>query len=280
MTTKRQISVTAWSASPVPVVFPRSTHRQYLPPFVIGLVGTLLLHGLVLQAVVFGSRAHKVRPPQVQDPGSSLNKTAATTADALVFIDLPKSAKTTDEIDEALASIRAELMDSPIPKIRLDPSPPPSVETLALGDNMDPASTVDNGDGAERARLYGIYTGQIQARIERVWRRPRTPVQEVSDSTKSPNTAEYFHCQVQIVQDSRGNVQEVLLPRCSGSVAWQRSLVRAINQASPLPAPPDPKVFAPSVILNFVGFAFGPGMPSEDYEIQGNALAQTSAPTR
>ncbi len=275
MTAKRQISVIAWSASPVPVPSPRSAHRQYLPPVVIGLAGTLLLHGLVLQTAVFGSRAHKVRPPEVQDPGSSLNK---TTADALVFINLPKTAKTTDEIDEALASIRAELKDSPIPKIRLDPSPPRSVEILALGEDMDPASAVDNGDSADRARLYGIYTGQMQARIERVWRRPRTPVQEVSDSTKSPNTAEYFHCQVQIVQDSSGNVQEILLPKCNGSVAWQHSLVLAIQQASPLPAPPSPKVFSPAIALEFVGYAYINGGPDDEYETASTATLQTTTP--
>ncbi len=280
VTTKRQISVTAWSASPVPVVSPRSAHRQYLPPFVIGLVGTLLLHGLVLQTVVLGSRAHRIRPPDVQDPGSSLNKLAATPADALVFIDLPKTTTTTEEIDEALASIRAELKDSPIPKIRLDPSPPRGVEILAFGEDMDPASDVDIGDSADRARLYGIYTGQMRARIERAWRRPRTPVQEVSDSTKSPNIAEYFHCQVQIVQDSSGNVQEILLPKCNGSVAWQHSLVLAIQQASPLPAPPSPKVFSPAIELEFVGYEYVVGGPDDEYETASPGTLQATISIR
>jgi hypothetical protein len=50
--------------------------------------------------------------------------------------------------------------------------------TLPMVANSNQASKPSNtgGDGAEQARLFGIYTGQIQAQIDRVWRRPRTPV--------------------------------------------------------------------------------------------------------
>jgi hypothetical protein len=271
VTTNRKISVTTWSEAHVPVVANRSAHRQFLPPVVIGFAGSLLLHGLVLQTVVLGSRAHKIRPPEVQEPGSSLNKPEAKPADALVFIDLPKTPNTTEEIYEALASVRAAIKDSPIPVTHPDPSPPLAIETLALSDHNESTSSVDSSDGAERARLFGIYSGQIQARIERVWRRPRTPVNDDSDSTKTTNSVEYFQCQVQIVQDSIGNVQEILLPNCNGSVAWQRSLVLAIQQASPLPAPPSPTVFNRTVPLHFVGFAYIDGGSEEGYDTKPDA---------
>jgi len=49
---------------------------------------------------------------------------------------------------------------------------------------------------------------------------------------------------VQIEQDRSGVVKEITLKQCNGDARWQLSLVRAIESASPLPAPPDPSVFA------------------------------------
>ena len=123
MTTHRKMTVTVWSDSLDSVAAQQRAHRPFLPPVAIGLCGTLLLHGLVLQTLVLGSRAHRIRPPEVQEPGSSLNKPAAKPADALVFVELPKIAKTADEIDDALASVRAAIKDSPIPVTHPDPSP-------------------------------------------------------------------------------------------------------------------------------------------------------------
>jgi hypothetical protein len=282
MTPDRKIMVTAWSASQDPVIIEKGAPRRFFPPVVIGLIGSLLLHGLALQSVVFGSRAQTIRPPDVQEPGSSLNKPAAKPADALIFIDLPKIAKTTDGIDEALASVRAAIKDTPIPVTVPDPSPLRHVETLALSDDEDSAPSVDDGDGVERARLFGMYSGQIQARVERVWRRPRTPVNDGSDSTKGSDSVEYFQCQAQIFQDSIGNVREILLPNCNGSVAWQRSLVLAIQQASPLPAPPSPRVFSHSLTLSFIGYAYRAGSADDVYEIETASTEQAASksPTR
>src|SRR6202012_449133 len=115
------------------------------------------------------------------------------------------------------------------------------------------------GDAAELARLFGVYTGQIQARIDRVWRRPRTPVNAIAVDQKPTGTDESFQCEAQIVQDAKGNVQEILLPRCNGSAAWQHSLIVAIRQASPLPAPPSTRVFTQSITVTFVGLPYAEG---------------------
>ncbi len=77
---------------------------------------------------------------------------------------------------------------------------------------------------------------------------------------------ESFQCRVQIAQDASGNVHEILLPACDGSAAWQRSLVVAIQQSSPLPMPPDPSLFAPTVTLDFVGIPYSAGQREDDYE--------------
>lgn len=119
--------------------------------------------------------------------------------------------------------------------------------------------------------LYGRYVGQIRARIDRAWRRPRTAI-----------GAPLFQCQVQIEQDSLGQVSDITLVQCDGAARWQLSLVRAIEAASPLPAPPDPAVFTRHVLLEFRAMAYTPHAPAGLYEpvasLSGIAAQQGSAP--
>jgi hypothetical protein len=278
VTTDPKFTVTPWSASQSPIIAATPADKRFLPPAIIGLVGTLLLHAVALQTALTGNQGHKIRAPEIQQPGSSLNKSHATPAESLVFIDLPKTANTNNQIDQSLGYLRAAIKNTPIAVMPPDPSPPLAVETLALDDEKLSASSVDSGDGTERGRLIGIYSGQIQARIERIWRRPRSPVNEHASLTDAATVDESFRCQVQIVQDAKGYVQEVLLPNCNGTFAWQRSLVTAIQQASPLPAPPSPTVFSHSIALSFVGLPYVTGAPEEDYEIAPIKIAQTNSP--
>jgi len=147
--------------------------------------------------------------------------------------------------------------------------PPKSLEALNLPDmtaglpqprinveeSEDAAANEAAGDQAGHALLFGRYMGQISARIERAWQRPRTQIGAPS-----------FLCRVQINQDRAGNVREVTLQRCGGSVRWQASLVHAIEAASPLPAPPDPDVFSNLVSLEFDADAYVPGGSEEGFE--------------
>jgi hypothetical protein len=275
VTTHRPITIATWIESSIPLVPERRPHKRFLPPVVIGLAGTLLLHTLALQTALTGSLAHKIRPPEIQQPGASLSKSNAKPAESLVFIDLPKTATTDNLVDQSLVYLRMAKKKTPIMVMPPDPSPLLNVETLPLEDEKQSASSVDSGDGTERARLVGIYTGQIQARIERIWLRPRSPVNETASPTNTANTDESFQCQVQIIQDGKGYVQEVLLPHCNGSAAWQHSLVLAIQQASPLPAPPSPTVFSHSIALILVGLPYSAGAPEGDYEIVPIRTVQT-----
>ena len=117
------------------------------------------------------------------------------------------------------------------------------------GDLSDP-STPDPG----RQLLFGRYVGQIAARIERAWTRPRVPI----DSA-------FFACRVRITQDHNGTVQEIELVRCNGNTRWQTSLVQAIQTASPLPAPPDAAVFTREIILDLQSMQFTPGSSTEGF---------------
>ena len=115
--------------------------------------------------------------------------------------------------------------------------------------------------GPGLAALSGQYLGQIHARIDRAWLRPRTAI-----------GAEVFRCQVEIRQRRDGKVETITLQDCNGTVGWQESLVRGIEAASPLPAPPNPAVFAKRVVLHFRAVAYAPGQPADTYESMRPAL--------
>ncbi len=117
------------------------------------------------------------------------------------------------------------------------------------------------GDATARAALFGRYLGQITARISRAWLRPRTSI-----------GGDRFSCWVQVEQDSRGNVEEITLKSCNGTIAWQASLVHAIESASPLPAPPDSSVFTKTLTFEMGADGFDRQRSADGYE---PALAST-----
>jgi len=129
---------------------------------------------------------------------------------------------------------------------------PPAVPSTNEEGDEGSATTEDT---REYALMAGRYLGQITARIERAWTRPRTPVVEG-----------LFACRVRLTQDPRGAVQGIDLVRCNGDGSWKRSLVSAIESASPLPAPPDPKVFAHVVTLELRSLPYAAGASADGFE--------------
>jgi TonB C terminal len=216
----------------------------------MGIAGTLLLHALAVPSLILGAAAHK---PHKQEPlGAGVQRTASPVAPAetLVLISLSNSVKPdadplggTGALGFRLEKVRAPLTPPSLPSISFDGADLPAAA---------PETTANAGDAAERVLMFGRYTGQISARIERAWEKPKSPVNKLSTERSwvaiDPDT---FVCQVQIRQDNRGNVQEVLLLACNGTEAWRHSLVIAINQSSPLPAPPIPTVFQRTLTMTF-----------------------------
>jgi hypothetical protein len=151
---------------------------------------------------------------------------------------------------------------------RHPPVPPPTlteINVTAAAPTLAPLSRETAGSGSaqsdDRAGLgamYGRYRGQIQARVDRAWLRPRTAI-----------GAPIFQCQVQIDQDTTGRVLATTLRECNGSTRWQLSLVHAIQAASPLPAPPNPAVFVHHVLLTFRAAAYSSGSSVQLYEPPG-----------
>jgi TonB C terminal len=178
----------------------------------------------------------------------------------------------------------------PVTLISPDPLPHIEIPTDRVDVNAEAAAKVDSGDPAGRALLFGRYSGQIQARIERAWLRPRSQISSDLDSSTNPiataatrdnlAAAQEFRCQVRILQEAHGAVREVQMLSCNGSITWQQSLVRAILSASPLPAPPDPAVFTKSLTMTFEGQAYTPGDSTDGYEVEPVSTASISGPSR
>jgi hypothetical protein len=268
----QKMDVVDWQDSPLPAVVKTRNPRRFLSPTLIGILGTLLLHALVIQSVPWG-RGPKLKAPETAESADALSMSNTDSAESLVLISLPTLADSTQAAVQRVVSSLPDLKKMKIkPTADADPPATLNIESLALREDQAARLTIERGDGAELARLFGIYTGQIRARIARVWRRPRTPVNDNRVDQKQADTDESFQCEAQVVQDVRGNVQEILLPRCNGSPAWQRSLVLAIQHASPLPAPPSDNVFSASITLNFVGLSYFAGAPEDEYELEQRTL--------
>jgi hypothetical protein len=215
-----------------------------------GVLASLLLHVLLLTPVLMGNPPSKHRALVGLSTGA--NEQSAMT---LVFIDEPKPGIArrvpTDEVTSLLPPSNALLRPVAVPPV------PPPTDIDELEDLQDPenASNEVPEEGPDHSMMVGRYLGQINARIERAWIRPRRPI-----------ASGLFACRVRIVQANDGRVQEVEILQCDGDVSWQTSLVRAIQSASPLPAPPDPKVFSRKLTLEFHSIPFLPGTDSEGFE--------------
>jgi hypothetical protein len=82
------------------------------------------------------------------------------------------------------------------------------------------------------------YGELVTARIYRHWRVP-------------PTVPEGAVCKVRIVQADDGAVRSATPFECDAHPGLAASVTRAVQQASPLPLPPDPKVFRSTLVIVF-----------------------------
>lgn len=94
-------------------------------------------------------------------------------------------------------------------------------------------------DHAALATARTAYLSQIQARIERSWDHPLIALGRA------------FRCQVKIQQTHQGGIKSLTLADCDGDEAWQQSLLRAVRNAAPFPAPHDEQAFIEELTLDF-----------------------------
>lgn len=91
---------------------------------------------------------------------------------------------------------------------------------------------------AEDAGLLNQYVALIEQRIVRNWNRP-------------PSARPGLECEVRVAQTPGGAVLSVQLGRCNGDAAVRQSIEAAVMRSSPLPPPPDPRLFERNLVLLF-----------------------------
>jgi hypothetical protein len=250
----RRIEVDAFD----PLTAPRVIHRATQSPSavnrsrLIGLSGTLLLHGLVVAMFIPGTIIHQERLPDFA--GTSVSQPVTAAADELVLLTIDGTKENDSALGAPAIDLRSQLAKSVIALATPDRMPVIDLSSANADVENSTQADADPGDAELRARMFGRYIGQISARIERAWEKPRSPVDDLKTERSSDAVdPDPFVCRVQIRQDNQGNVQEVLLLACNGTETWRHSLVVAINQSSPLPAPPMPTVFKRAITMTFEG---------------------------
>jgi hypothetical protein len=225
---------------------------------IAGAVASLALHVLLLTPLLLGAAQHRALAPEA--PGGSVPSRDDAAMTVVFFDDMGPRQK-------APPRVSAAPVFAGVNPVVLRALQSPSLDT-AFPDTASPGQRTGEpqaqGDSATFALLYGRYIGQVTARIERAWMRPRR------------SSSAEFACRLQVLQDERGQVLEVTVSRCSGDSRWRASLVAAVRSASPLPAPPDPHVFRRSLPLTFASAVFVPDGSTQGFE--PDTLTATTAP--
>src|SRR5512138_2687324 len=97
----------------------------------------------------------------------------------------------------------------------------------------DLKSQIEEEEGRAQAANAGLlnqYIAMIQQAIERNWSRP-------------PSARPGLECTVKVAQTPSGTVLSAKVDQCNGDAAVKQSIEAAVLKASPLPQPPDPRVF-------------------------------------
>lgn len=105
----------------------------------------------------------------------------------------------------------------------------------------DLKSQIEEEEGraeAANAGLLNQYIAMIEQAIVRNWNRP-------------PSARTGLECTVRVAQTPNGTVLSVQIGQCNGDAAVKQSIEAAVIKASPLPLPPDPRVFDRNLVFVF-----------------------------
>lgn len=221
-----------------------------------GLLASAVIHAVLIQAVVWSTGGSAPAARVHEGLGANAFGAADEAITTLFFIEDSSASAAREDSLEELASAGKILQSLHVTVLSPDPSIDSALRNSKSDEEAPETEQQSAGEREARAALFGRYVGQIQARVERAWSRPRTPVGDEGS----------FDCRVQVVQGPRGDVQEITLQRCNGSARWQQSLVQAIERASPLPSPPEPALFTKSILMSFSADEYRPGSELQLYE--------------
>jgi hypothetical protein len=231
----------------------------------LGVSATVLVHLLLATPMVLGMAESRKRTPD--GDGTVASASRGDQYERMMLLDL--SAMSASEADETPTPIESEGITPEKFELVLassDPQPAPELKPEEFEESETSQDAV--GDPTGNVALFGRYLGQVAARIERAWMRPRSVID-----------GGFFECQVRISQDPRGNVLAIALQSCSEDETWRKSLTSAILRASPLSAPPEPWLYTPTLTLTFSGEQYVAGRTAEyQYEPAGTRVAMAAAP--
>jgi colicin import membrane protein len=91
---------------------------------------------------------------------------------------------------------------------------------------------------AANSGLLNQYLAMIEQRVERNWNRP-------------PSARPGLACEVKVAQAPGGTVLSVEVGKCNGDAAVMQSIEAAVYRSSPLPPPPDPRLFERNLVVIF-----------------------------
>jgi colicin import membrane protein len=91
---------------------------------------------------------------------------------------------------------------------------------------------------ARNSPAMAAYVALIQQHVERRWNRP-------------PSAGSDLDCEVRVVQAPGGSVLSAQVTRCNGDAAVRQSIETAVLRSSPLPPPPDPRLFERTLVFLF-----------------------------
>lgn len=210
----------------------------------------LISHGLLFTTFMWSAAPARTSSPKYP---ARVNVASEDDPDALQWVALDPEALT-DPLRPKLDASTVHLQPIDVRKAL--------AQVALLVPDLDLPATPDAtvADAGRLSKMYGRYVGQVSARIDRTWLRPRTAI-----------GAPGFSCQVRLIQDVTGHIMEIMLEQCNGDSRWQLSLVQAIQSASPLPAPPDPDVFSRTLHLAFTGEAYSAQQSADQYEPEATA---------
>jgi len=82
------------------------------------------------------------------------------------------------------------------------------------------------------------YAALIEQRVVRNWNKPATARAGIE-------------CDVKVAQAPGGTVLSVQIDKCNGDAAVRQSIEAAVYRSSPLPAPPDARLFQRMIVFVF-----------------------------
>jgi len=91
---------------------------------------------------------------------------------------------------------------------------------------------------AQNSGLLSQYAALIEQKVVRNWTKPATARAGIQ-------------CEVKVTQAPGGHVLSVQIDKCNGDAAVRQSIEMAVNRSSPLPAPPDARLFQRVIVFVF-----------------------------